>query len=75
MRTAKYLINFALLLVLAVILIRNSNPVEVDLLLWKVEAPLSLLLLGMTLLGAAISFLTVLLIGRRVSVNTAEGPV
>ena len=57
-------INVLLLALLCVILFRNSQPVEVDLLFWQAEISLVFLLIGTAILGALITFITVMIKGR-----------
>lgn len=60
----KVFINIILLGCLGVVLYQNNQAVQVELLAWKVEVSLTFLLMGIALLGALITFLTVVWIGK-----------
>lgn len=53
-RNRKEVVVGMLILLAIVFLVKNSDPVEFDLIFWKVEAPLIVLLLLFALLGAGI---------------------
>lgn len=57
-------LNVLLLGFLIATLFQNNAPVSVDLLFWETEVSLSFLLLGTAVLGALITFFTVLIKGR-----------
>ena len=57
-------INLVLIATLITIFSQNVDPVDVRVLAWDIHVPLVLLLLIMAVLGAAITFIFVLLSGR-----------
>ena len=74
-KSIKWVFNGLLMLALVIVLVQNSHPVLVKLFTFQAEVPLSLLLLGIAILGAAISFITVLVIGSGSTPNQADMPV
>lgn len=63
-RLFKYFLNLLLISALVAVLIQNNHSVPIELLFWEVNISLSILILGMAVLGALITFITVLIIGR-----------
>jgi uncharacterized integral membrane protein len=63
-RLAKILFNFLLVGALVTILFQNNQSVEVELLAWHMEISLTFLIIGAAFMGALITFITVLLLGK-----------
>lgn len=63
-KLVKILFNFLLVGGLVTILFQNNQSVEVDLLAWQTEVSLTFLIVGAAFIGALISFITVLIVGK-----------
>jgi uncharacterized integral membrane protein len=57
-------ISLLLITALTILLAQNIQPVNVDLIFWKINVPLVLLLLGTAVLSALIVFFTIIIKGK-----------